>query len=68
MNNEPVEFTAEIVKVQNLASGGYRVTLDIPSVFAAPAAILFLYADKPGMLVDTTMVFTAQEWSEDGPA
>ena len=45
-----VNFIFTIYKVQNLANGGYRVTLDVPSIHAKEAAMLLVYSDVPGIL------------------
>jgi len=46
---EPVNFLCQIVKVQNMQSGGYRLTLDLPSTEREHAAVLMIYADGPGL-------------------
>ena len=38
--NEPITFPAQIVKVQTLADGGLRVTLDLPETAILAAAHL----------------------------
>ncbi len=47
---DKIEFQFVIYKVQNLANGGYRVALDIPSVHAKEAAVLLVRADAPGII------------------
>lgn len=51
MAEERVEFDCTLEKVQNLRSGGYRVTLDVPAVHAKEAAILLVYSDATGVKV-----------------
>jgi len=45
---DTVEFNFTLSKVQNMRDGGYRVTLDVPSQFAAQVASLLVHADHPG--------------------
>ena len=64
---ELVEFDCTLEKVQNLRSGGYRVTLDVPAVNASEAAVLLVYSDAPGVRVRATLKLsrvtrTAEEW------
>ena len=47
---EKLEFQFTIYKVQNLANGGYRLAMDIPSLFAKEAAMLLVHADSPGVV------------------
>ena len=52
---EDVIFLAQIYKVQNMASGGFRLTLDISSQEAEAAAELLKLSDKTGLLLSVTL-------------
>ena len=47
---EKLEFQFTIYKVQNLANGGYRLAMDIPSIHAKEAAMLLVHADSTGVV------------------
>jgi hypothetical protein len=50
--DEIARFKGSIYKVQTLAAGGFRVTLDGTSMDIAQAAFLMPYADTPGVIVE----------------
>ena len=52
---EGVVFLAQIYKVQNLAAGGFRLTLDISSQEAEAAAELLKLSDKTGLLLSVAI-------------
>ena len=59
---DSLKIQCELSKMQNLkAAGGYRAWLDIPSIYAAEAAILFVMVDKPGMIAEATIRFIEAE-------
>jgi len=68
---ELVEFDCTLEKVQNLRSGGYRVTLDVPAINAPAAAVLLVYSDAPGVRARAALTlrrdktFKPQEREED---
>jgi hypothetical protein len=59
--SQPVQFEAEIVKVQTIASGGARVTLDLPEYALGEAAALMA-------LTGDTLVRVTVEVVSDGAA
>jgi len=61
---EPVKFVADISKVQTMRDGGYRVTLDVASIYAATAAILLIESDRTNRLANITVEFDEQEEEE----
>ena len=59
---EPVEFVSEIAKLQNLqTTGGYRLSLDIPSIHMTEAMILLGAADATGLLAKVRIEFEQAE-------
>ena len=59
---EPVEFVSEIAKLQNLqTTGGYRLSLDIPSTHRVEAAQLLMAADATGMIARVRIEFEQAE-------
>ena len=49
-----IKFTAVPYKVQSLATGGFRVALDLTSQDANAAMLLLRLADTPGLLLRIT--------------
>lgn len=54
MPSKLAEFDAIIYKVQTLAAGGFRVSIDGTSQDIAQAAFLMPFADTPGELIRVT--------------
>jgi len=50
-HEEVANFLAQVAKVQNVSSGGFRVTLDLPSTSWEAALRLMRLADMPGELL-----------------
>jgi len=61
---EPVKFVADISKVQTMRDGGYRVTLDVSSIYATQAAIMLIESDRTNRLANITVEFDEQEEEE----
>lgn len=59
---EPIEFWATIAKIQTLADGGLRATLDLPEQ-AIMAAAELMACKRMGVVVD--VVVTAREQESD---
>jgi hypothetical protein len=62
---EHINFSFTIYKVQNLANGGYRVALDIPTIHAKEAAMLLVYADAPGVAGKAQVELEKSDSKED---
>jgi len=61
---EPVNFIADISKVQSMRDGGYRITLDVSSVYATQAAVMLIASDKTARLANVTVEFADAEEEE----
>ena len=55
MSDSVAEFDALIYKVQTLAAGGFRISIDGTSQDIAQAAYLMPFADTPGKIVRVTI-------------
>lgn len=65
---DPIQFTAELVKVQSLKdAGGFRVTLDLPSISAVAAARLIVLSQKTGLLATVIMEFSDESDEKAAP-
>ena len=62
---EEIKFQFTIHKLQNLASGGYRLAMDIPSIHAKEAAMLLVHADMPGILGSAEITLQKEEKSQE---
>ena len=68
MDNEKVSsFIATLHKVQTLASGGARVTFDLPSNQIKEAAYLMAVADTTGIVVKVEVSVAPRENPEGYP-
>lgn len=61
---DPIEFQATIAKVQTLADGGIRLTLDLPETAVLQAAHL-MEARRQVAVVDASLVPKVIETRED---
>lgn len=53
---EPIaEFTAQLNKIQSLAAGGFRITLDAPGSENARLALLFAKSSEASLLLNVTI-------------
>ena len=48
---EPIEFIAEVYKVQTISDGGVRVTLDLPET-AIPQMAMLAECQRQGICLD----------------
>ena len=62
---DKIEFQFVIYKVQNLANGGYRVALDVPSVYAKEVAMLLVYSDSPGITGSAKIELSKEEGDQE---
>ena len=65
MNDKETEYEHEIHKVQTLASGGVRVTIDIPEIHAPQATWLFIQSQKTGVYFRSITKVVEAEFRED---
>lgn len=63
MDKIKVFFT--INKVQNLSNGGYRLSMDIPSIHAKEAAMLLVYSDAPGVVGEAEITLRKESEEEN---
>lgn len=64
MEAKAIELICELVKVQSMAQGQYRVTLDLPGHLADQAAWLMKQAGRTGVLF--RVVVAEEEGTDDG--
>ena len=61
---ETIEFAFVLHKIQNVKDGGFRVTLDLPSLYAMSAASLLVISDMPGLVGHARLEFPTEKLAE----